>query len=471
MILQEEGCLQSRRTPVDVAEARHFLAGLVNRLRLRGGIHHDLLASYVRNSGNRFLLSKKKNPLGPVFGRESVLPRFLLELPPRPGRRSAFDTFAVPADRLTWYRDWASRSLGLEPEDSGVTELYRIALGRLETAGVLSQLPTVDGSPAWGLDPSGLTLVEEVRELKCGKCKAVARLPSAAAESWSGRPCTTYRCAGAWGSPATVPETFYTRIFREGRVARVFPEEHTGLLQRQDRERVEEQFKTGEAPNAPNLLVCTPTLEMGIDIGALSAVLLCSVPPTTANYLQRIGRAGRATGNALCLTLANSRPHDLYFHADPPAMMAGAVDPPGCFLDAPEMLKRQVVAHAMDAWARQETEISEIPGQMTAVLTDGARFPARFLEYYAEHKPELVKGFPRAFRSGCPERGQPRGTRTVRALRPRRRPRSRCVRRGPTGARAAQALAGTRAKTRRGTGRRVRSVGRRDRVREGRGHG
>ena len=58
MILEEERCLQSRRTPVDVVEARHFLAGLVNRLRLRGGIHHDLLASYVRNSGNRFFLSK-----------------------------------------------------------------------------------------------------------------------------------------------------------------------------------------------------------------------------------------------------------------------------------------------------------------------------------------------------------------------------------------------------------------------------
>ena len=322
-----------------------------------------------------------------------MLPRFLLEHPPRPGRRSAFDAFTAPADRLTWYRDWASRSLGLKASDGGVTELYRTALDRLETTGVLHQTTTSDGNPAWGLDPQSLTLVEDVRELACSECKEVVRLPSAAAATWSGRPCTKYRCAGAWGTPTLVPESFYTRIFREGRVARVFAEEHTGLLQRQDRERVEEQFKTGEAPDAPNLLVCTPTLEMGIDIGDLSAVLLCSVPPTTANYLQRIGRAGRETGNALCLTLANSRPHDLYFHADPPAMMAGAVDPPGCFLDAPEMLKRQVVAHAMDTWARQETEITEIPGQMTAVLTDGARFPARFLEYYAEHKPELSKDF------------------------------------------------------------------------------
>ena len=401
MILEEEGCLQSRQARVGGAEARHFLAGLVNRLRLRGGIQHELLQAYVEHSGNRFFLSKKRNPLGPVFGPESVLPRFLLKHPPRRGRRSAFDAFGVEADRLTWHRDWAARSLGLAPDDDGISDLYGYALDCLETVGILQGQQTADGTQAWSLDPRSLTLVSDVRELTCPACNEVVRLPSAAADTWSGHRCTKYRCTGSWGVPVDVPESFYTRIFREGRVARVFPEEHTGLLQREQREQVEEQFKTGEAPDAPNLLVCTPTLEMGIDIGDLSAVLLCSVPPTTANYLQRIGRAGRATGNALCLTLANSRPHDLYFHADPLAMMAGTVDPPGCFLDAPEMLKRQVVAHAMDAWARQETEIAEIPGQMTAVLTDGARFPARFLDHYAEHAPQLTADFLARFDQGA----------------------------------------------------------------------
>ncbi|MGU0162007.1 helicase-related protein [Escherichia coli] len=43
---------------------------------------------------------------------------------------------------------------------------------------------------------------------------------------------------------------------------------------------------------------------MGIDVGNISTVLLCSVPPAQANYLQRIGRAGRKDGNALNITVA-----------------------------------------------------------------------------------------------------------------------------------------------------------------------
>ena len=48
----------------------------------------------------------------------------------------------------------------------------------------------------------------------------------------------------------------------------------------------------------------------GIDVGDLSSTMVCSVPPTPTNYLQRIGRAGRATGNALILALANVKPTD-----------------------------------------------------------------------------------------------------------------------------------------------------------------
>ena len=398
MIAVEDGFLQSHPTALDPGALRHFLSGLLNRLRLRGGIHQKLLRSFVTSSGNAYMLSKAKNPIGPVFGRESVLPRFLLEYPPHGNRRTVFDTFVPRGGNLTWFADWASRSLGLDPVDDGLGTLYRVALERLQAAGLVQAVRTRDrngreGEEVWGLAPEGLTIVTEVSRLACTECREHVHLPPTMAREWSGRACTKFRCAGHWGEPETVPESYYTRIFRAGRVSRVLPEEHTGLLTRQVRETVEEQFKSGEALNAPNLLVCTPTLEMGIDIGDLSGVLLCAVPPTTSMYLQRIGRAGRATGNALCLTMANSRPHDLYFHADPVAMMSGAVDPPGCFLDAPEMLKRQIVAYAMDDWARVQTELSELPSKTTAVLSDGARYPALFLEHYAEHKPRLVREF------------------------------------------------------------------------------
>jgi Lhr-like helicase len=41
------------------------------------------------------------------------------------------------------------------------------------------------------------------------------------------------------------------------------------------------------------VMVCSPTMELGVDISALNFVLLRNVPPTPANYAQRTGRAGR----------------------------------------------------------------------------------------------------------------------------------------------------------------------------------
>ena len=375
---------------------QHFLAGVIHRMRLRGGIDHRMLRGYVKEGGKWFLLTKSKQPLMSPFSSASVLPRFLTDRTRAAGENPVFDTFIARTKApFTWYQDWASRALRIHALDGGINDLYREAIGSLERTGLFVRRDLTQGRHAWGLDPVKLRATPDVTQVGCSVCRRRVSLPSAEAAHWVGQACTQYRCSGRYAVVQERNQTYYGRIYRSGRIHRIFSQEHTGLLTREHREQLEDDFKDGTKPGAPNLFVCTPTLEMGIDIGDLSAAMLCSVPPTTANYLQRVGRAGRKTGNAFCMTLANSRPHDLYFQAQPLEMMAGEVLPPGCFLNAPEMLQRQMVAHAMDAWARQENEVKKIPNQTGFVLGDAGRkaFPGRFIAYYESHRRELTEAF------------------------------------------------------------------------------
>ena len=99
--------------------------------------------------------------------------------------------------------------------------------------------------------------------------------------------------------PAGQPEPeddYYRDLYIRALPYKVVTAEHIGAMSRAQREQVERAFRDGQRYNDPNVLSCTPTLELGIDIGDLSAVILASVPRRPASYVQRVGRAGRRTG-------------------------------------------------------------------------------------------------------------------------------------------------------------------------------
>ncbi|MBD0417913.1 DEAD/DEAH box helicase [Streptomyces sp. TRM S81-3] len=416
-----------------------YVRGLLERLRLRGAVRHRWLEQWIREAGaNRFLISGRRPEGMPAFPEGVAPPRFLLD-----GQkdRSEFD---VVSGRLGWYQDWTRRCLGLDA--AGATEYLRRLLPALADERVLSTRTARDRtSRVYGLQPGHIQVrllddaIVNKAFVSCEDCGWQQVVPPERRTRWYGHPCPRYRCKGRLTAPqpdssrpgnsGSQPDSpgfgssiaggrherdytndYYRRLYLTGGTFRVVTAEHTGMLTRAQRERVERSFKAGTHYTDPNVLSCTPTLELGIDIGDLSAVLIGSLPKGPANYVQQSGRAGRKTGNALVVAFGGRRARDLYYLDQPREMIAGDIVPPGCYLSAVEILRRQYTAWLLDLAARGELgtadgeRLQPVPRLASALFgpagwcqdladaaqTHGARLVEEFLALFPrDEKPDV----------------------------------------------------------------------------------
>ncbi|HEU4328368.1 MAG TPA: DEAD/DEAH box helicase [Roseiflexaceae bacterium] len=188
--------------------------------------------------------------------------------------------------------------------------------------------------------------LHQARDDERARCRICA-LPLAGVQL--GLPCP--RCGGQlapWPAEALAANRTVQRILARD-ITPLVAAEHTAQVTTEARAEIERRFKGGLADSPLNLLACSPTLEMGIDVGGLDAVILRNVPPRPDNYAQRGGRAGRRTRVGLVLGYARSTPHDQYFYDQPAEMIAGEVPAPALSLGNRDVILRHLSAIAFGA--------------------------------------------------------------------------------------------------------------------------
>lgn len=195
------------------------------------------------------------------------------------------------------------------------------------------------------LDLEAIRISRPGERWRCGSCGRVSTFDFAGA-------CTAFRCHGTTkriegrddlSDPAR--NHFVARYLEQP--GAIVAREHTAAIGSRLRNVIESGFRDGKF----NLLSCTTTMEMGVDLGDLEAVLCRNVPPGIANYQQRAGRAGRRAQVApIALTVARSSRYDQASYQRFESYICDFPATPYVTLDNARFFRRHQVSCVLSGW-------------------------------------------------------------------------------------------------------------------------
>jgi len=231
-------------------------------------------------------------------------------------------------------------------------DLLKDDLGLIRKISIKSTREVVIGE-AWQVVLEKIRVETFGQKERCTTCQRVTtrKTPTSA--------CVRYRCPGSTVTEPADPEHYDVWLMGKP-FTMVSAEEHTAQVPGDTRSFIEQDFKSKNGRT--NCLVATPTLEMGVNIGALDMIMMRNVPPLASNYWQRAGRAGREERMAVVVTYCRRSLHDRYFFEDPLRILNGVIEAPSFNLKNPLMMAKHVRSAVLSILllkSRKEDEISE----------------------------------------------------------------------------------------------------------------
>jgi ATP-dependent helicase YprA (DUF1998 family) len=337
------------------AEARVFLVGLAHIMRLTGAVDLQGSSRYFPETfgvegGRPGLLDNK--------GRSQVYLKLSREKDDKQAtsflwRKNKNGEPTKKQNQLvTYYSDF----LGVCPSEEAISDLF----DKLRNKGFLVNYNN-GRQLNWGM----FNLYQSETDWhQCNTCQQIFHIPGLTALKGKSQlgvdNCFAPRCKGRLQpfQLEHLPDHHYLHLIRDRQILPLRSQEHTAQLSPDELAKREGRFRQGKI----NLLSCSTTLEMGVDIGELQVVALRNFPPHVSNYQQRAGRAGRRTdGVAITLMYGQRRPHDRYYFEQPAKLINGKNQVPKLDPSNFEIQKRHIHAELLAEFLRTEINGTKDP--------------------------------------------------------------------------------------------------------------
>ena len=208
-----------------------------------------------------------------------------------------------------------------------------------------------DKKDAYQID-AGRYIVKNYKKSKFYQCDKCGRLTPYNIND----KCVQDKCPGTLHEidpDIALATNYYRQQYKTKKIERIVIKEHTAQLDRKKAKEYQIDFKNKKI----NILSCSTTFEMGIDIGGLETVFMRNVPPTPANYVQRAGRAGRRKDSAAyILTYCGTGSHDFTYFSEPEKMISGVINPPYFNVLNKKIIVRHLMATSLGYFFRRYPE-------------------------------------------------------------------------------------------------------------------
>jgi superfamily II DNA/RNA helicase len=343
----------AERFKISKSEAGIFVNILTNIIRRTGIVSIEGASDYFPETGGvegmRPPMIEAKKSKNYLFLEKSEQDKRYQDSPSFMPKWKKDGAISKAQNRLGWYY-WQLFGEKLFPSREDFTWLFT----QLQTSSFL-----VQAQAGYQLNWELLNLTEDKNNWhKCDRCQQIYHVPGLSEIGQSSLNifgCSNYKCTGKL-KPHTKEEIeqannehYIQHQVKNHQPLPLRSQEHTAQLGVIELEKRENQFRSGKI----NLLSCSTTLEMGVDIGELQAVALRNFPPHVSNYQQRAGRAGRRTdGVAITLMYGQRRPHDRFYFEQPARLIAGTNQIPQIDADNWQIQQRHIRAELLAEFLR-----------------------------------------------------------------------------------------------------------------------